>query len=385
MTATHLFPLNETVILTGIWWTSLALAALSATTMLLLVVRRLFQERRKRKFDERRKALTQLVMIFLDAPADDEAVRAMCHGADLKLVLEVGSGLSKGRRRRSRIARTDLYVLVDIAQDLLGSVRGASREQVIDLLRQTGAEAALLKDLKSWRIGRRVKAIETLALLPGAEVIAALGEALADRNPDVRLAAASALVNMGHDVTVAQLVEKLEVGVVIRSRMLRDIFRVVATRDTGDLIELLDSEPPNLVAALAIYAIGTTQDYSLIPVITRHASRPAVDVRAEAMRALAAIGHPAAGPTVMAGLRDPAWEVRTEAAICAGRIPLPNAVPLLQERLSDEQWWPRFRAAEALREIGGRGRYTLEQARKGQGAAARIADMVLAEEESAAA
>lgn len=371
-------------LLATIWWTSALLMAAPLLMLGGLIVRRLYHDRVARRLQQRKKALTLLAMIYLESPVDDQRIRQICGTFDLNVLHRVASRLVEGHRRRSQL-RSDLRLLRDIIEDLLGSVRGETRERLVNLLRTTSARQFCLNDLRSRSVKRRIGAIETLALIPDPEIIDALRGRLDDPEPDVRLAAARSLVDLGPNLTLDDLVVKLDIGGTIRSRMLRDIFRVVATRDTGDLIELLDSEPPNLVAALAIYAIGTTQDYSLIPVITRHASRPAVDVRAEAMRALAAIGHPAAGPTVMAGLRDPAWEVRTEAAICAGRIPLPNAVPLLQERLSDEQWWPRFRAAEALREIGGRGRYTLEQARKGQGAAARIADMVLAEEESAAA
>ncbi len=375
--------LDQLTLLAVIWSASIALAALSLITMTGLIVRRIFQDREARWIAKRKQALTHLVMIYLDAPVDDRRIREICRDFDMRLLLEVASGLFENKGRK-RLLRTDLRLLSGIARDLLGSDHGASRDRLIGLLRATPAERTFLADLRDKDIGTRIRAIETLALLPGPSVIKALRGALRDRNPDVRLASARALVEFGQYVTIDDLVERLDIGGTIRSRVLRDIFRMLASRDASDIVQLLDNRPSDQIAALAIYAIGTTQDYSLVPVIARHAGWPSIDVRAEAMRALTAIGHPTAEPTVVRGLRDRSWEVRTEAAICAGRIPLPNTIPILQHNLADPEWWPRFRAAEALKAMGAQGMATLEQARSGIGPAARISDMVLADASLAA-
>lgn len=370
--------LLEITFLASLWWTSIGLAVLSLVTMVGLILRRIHFERYAAVLAERKKALTHLVMIYLDFPINDSRIKETCRNLDMHLLLSVASGLVESKRFTKNL-RIDLNLLSDIVQDLLGSVRGTDREQVINLLRETPAEKMFIADLRSKHVGTRIKAIEALTLLPGPEVIEALRGRLADRNPDVRFAAARAMVEMGHYVTVDDLVEKLDIGNAIRSRALRDTFRVLASQNTDDLVRLLDSKPPDLITELALYAIGSTQDFSMIPVITRHASWPSVDVRCEALRALAAIGHPAAEPTVLAGLRDESWEVRKEAAICAGTIQLPNAIPLLRANLEDPEWWPRFRAAEALNAIGGEGIKALEDTRRGTGNGAKISDMILAE------
>ncbi len=371
-------------LLATIWWVSAVLMAVPLVMLGILVLRRLYQERAGRRLAERKKALTLLAMIYLEAPVDDTRIREICGDFNLTLLHKIASALVQGRPSKAQL-RIDLRLLRDIIQDLLGSVRGETRERLVNLLRTTLARQFCLADLRNRRVNTRISAIETLSLIPDPEVIDALRDMLDDPEPDVRLAAARSLVTLGPNLTLDDLVGKLDIGGTIRSRSLRDIFRIFASYNAADLMLLLDRNPPDLTAALAIYGLGTAQDYDAVSVIASCASWPSIDVRAEAMRALAAIGHPGAEPAVLQGLHDDAWEVRTEAAICAGRIPLPNAVPLLRERLEDIEWWPRFRAAEALRSIGDAGRRALEAARLGSGRSASIADMILAEERAAAA
>ncbi len=370
-------------LLATIWWTSALLMAAPLLMLGGLIVRRLYHDRVARRLQQRKKALTLLAMIYLESPVDDQRIRQICGTFDLNVLHRVASRLVEGHRRRSQL-RSDLRLLRDIIEDLLGSVRGETRERLVNLLRTTSARQFCLNDLRSRSVKRRIGAIETLALIPDPEIIDALRGRLDDPEPDVRLAAARSLVDLGPNLTLDDLVVKLDIGGTIRSRMLRDIFRSFASYNADDLMRLLDRNPPDLTAALAIHGLGKAQDYAAVAVISRCASWPSIDVRAEAMRALAAIGHPGGEPAVLQGLRDDAWEVRTEAAVCAGKIPLPGAVTLLRERLDDIEWWPRFRAAEALWAIGGKGRKTLQDARLGHGRSASIADMILAEGNAAA-
>ena len=370
-------------LLATIWWISVTLATVPLVTLAGLIVRRLYQGRVERKLQEQKKALTLLAMIYLEAPVDDRRIKEICRNFDLTVLHKAASGLVEGGRPKARL-RIDLRLLRDIVQDLLSSVRGDTRERLVNLLRTTSAREICLADLHHRRVSTRIEAIETLALIPDPEIIDALRAKLDDPEPDVRLAAARCLVTLGPNLTVDDLVGKLDIGVTIRSRTLREIFRILASYNAEELRQLLAGDPPDLVAELCIYGLGTAQDYTAVPTIARYARWPSIDIRAETMRALAAIGLPDAEPAVLQGLCDDAWEVRTEAAICAGQIPLPSAIPLLRERLDDVEWWPRFRAAEALRTIGGDGRKVLENARLGGGRAASIADMILAEESAAA-
>lgn len=324
-------------LLVVIWGISAGLAGFSIIAMVCLLLLRLIEDRRQRINGERKRILTLLTLMYLDGQLQEEKIRQEFNAADLNILYSIMSGLSADSRHTARM-RADIHLLREIVQDLLGSLRGDSRDRLIALLRQTAAKELCLSDLRHKSIQTRIEAVETLSLIPDPEVIEALRRQLDDREPHVRLAVAKALVGMGDYLTIDELVEKLDIGITTRSRVLRDIFQQFSARNPDSLVHLLDRNSPDLVAVLALYGLGKTQDFSMIPVIAGCADWPSVDVRAEAMRALMAIGHPAAEPAVLKGLRDDAWEVRTEAAICAGRIPLPSAVPVLRELLTDEVW-----------------------------------------------
>jgi HEAT repeat protein len=111
------------------------------------------------------------------------------------------------------------------------------------------------------------------------------------------------------------------------------------------------------------------------------AGDPERNVRASVLRALGALGHPAAAEVIAAGLRDEDWQVRVRAIDAARRIQLVDLVPGIAKLLDDEAWWVRFRAAETLAALGESGRQALQKvASSGPDLARRTAAMMLAEQ-----
>ena len=204
-----------------------------------------------------------------------------------------------------------------------------------------------------------------------------------DENQNIRLMAAEALAENDPDLSVVELVEKLDIGGTIRSRMLREIFLKAGRNHVKDLVDLLEGVAIEDIAVLTLYAIGRVQDYSVVPAVIKQMESKHVNVRAEALRALNSIGHPKCMPAVVAAIGDEAWPVRAQAAVCAGNIGFVEAIEPLIELLDDEEWWARFRAAEALARLGANGMAALESASRGAGRSAQIAQLVLSEKEAA--
>jgi HEAT repeat protein len=127
-------------------------------------------------------------------------------------------------------------------------------------------------------------------------------------------------------------------------------------------------------------ALGASGDYRALSALCIAARAPDVELRIAAIRALAALEHPAAEQTILAGLRDPVWMVRSASCEAAGRIGLQSAIPWLEEQLEDPVWWVRFRAGEALAALGKAGQDRLRaMAASGGDLSRRTASMVLAE------
>ncbi len=227
-----------------------------------------------------------------------------------------------------------------------------------------------------------MRAVASLALFEGIEIETALRGALDDPSPRVSLAAAQALVEFGADLSVRELIERLDIGDEIRSRGVRQLFRDLASNHKDEMLALLDEDLPDMAKAVLLYGLAGLRDPALVPAVVAQCRTPSIDVRAEAMRTLATIGHPDAAPAVLDGLIDPSWVMRAQSAICAGVIRLPETMPLLVELLDDEQWWVRFRAARALVRLGAAGRRTLAILAVREGPASEIARAALAEGET---
>jgi len=363
-----------------IWFASLALAAASLGTMLVLIIRRLVIDRWARLRKARQKALRGLVFEYLEDPQE-------------------------GRDLIDHLTEDDRNDIRDMLEDLVRLVRGPARDNLLRMVNELGGCKFFLDVLGSgsgerhpragavavnWFLPpgwgneeHRLRAVAALALFDDPQAIEALTAALGDRSPRVRLAATQALVDAGAEQSLRALIEPLDIGGAIHSRAMREIFRDLAPRRTAEMLDLLTAEVPDTVKVLALYGLAGTRDPTLLPAIIVLAASSAVDVRAEAMRALALIGHPGAATTVLAGLADESWVVRAQAAICAGTIGLADAVPALVSLLADGEWWVRFRAARALAQIGGEGLRTLERLAAEPGSAREIVTAVLAETEAA--
>lgn len=339
-------------LLSAIWLASLVLALLSVFVMGTLVLRRIINDRKARRAERRRTELSASIFEAMDR-------RDGLAGVNL--------------------TTTDLDMVGEIVVGLLNAVAGDARDRLIDVLRGTEFEARCRKKLKSPVQGQRLKAITNLAIFANPDLKDDLFEALSDPSPQVRLAAAHALLDLGTPLSVADIIERLGIGVVINSRNLRALFEKLARRDTGTVLDLLKSTASEDIILLAIFSLGRAQDYQVLPELINLFDSPNIEVRTEILRALANLGHPAALPVIQKGLGDPVWQVRTQAAIGAGRIGLKEAIPDLAERLHDGEWWVRYRAASALKKLGADGVSVLEEVSATPSAAAAAVQLVLSE------
>lgn len=341
--------------LLALWLVSLALVMVSLSVMALLILRRWVFALGERRLAERRNRLERTMLAYLDGTATMADVRAAASGR-IRLLSEVG-------------------------MQLLELVRGDNHERLVALLAQLGVVEGLLHLLKRGSRNDRITAVTCLRYFREEAVIGALRRTLDDIDPEVRLAAAASLVELGSAPSVAELVSKLGIGSGQHPQTLRRIFRGMVPKQTSALVALLTSQTPPATKALALDALGWSGDYGVVDAVMAMTGDPDIDLRAEAFRTLATLAHPGALPAVRRGLEDQTWEVRTQAAICAGRIGFVELVPELAHMLGDPVWWVRFRAAEALLMLGAPGREALVAAAS-QGhseQASRMAQIMLAE------
>ncbi|MDH3376365.1 MAG: HEAT repeat domain-containing protein [Gammaproteobacteria bacterium] len=342
-----------------LWVVSVALAAVSIVIMLALTVRRVTLMRQRRHDTKIRAELTPLILRYLDGDVALDVLREYTRGQGSELMGE-------------------------LVADLLYSVRGGDRENLIELLRRLGIIELHLSALQHRTATKRAAAIFGLSLVDDPPVLDRIRDLLGDPDPDVRLLAAQALSKHRAIGPVRVLVDKLQIGTVENSRVLRTIFRNLTRKHTDELVELLDDDVPAAAKILAIDALGRSGNFAVIDAISAMIAHDSEDVRVMTLRALAELEHPKALPTVMRGLDDEHAAVRATAATCAGRIGLTDTIPLLLKRLDDNSWWVRLRSAEALYKLGETGIKRLRDSASMSSEAARVAGLVLAEKESLA-
>lgn len=338
----------------AIWWISLFMAILAVVIMMGLILRRLVIQRRKVWWDTRKKELSGVVFEHMEDPTSIDAISDSFSDKDLRLIHE-------------------------IAHDLMGSVSGMTKSNLLKILVRVGGLESAISSVRSNNERLRFNAIDNLVLFDDPKAVEVLKEILDDPYPRIRLAAAGALVKKGVHLSVKTLIDKLSVDNGVRPRLLREVFRKIAPNSVDEMLEILKTDVPESIRELLIDALGAANDYTAVDILAAEMTSASVNIRAEAMRSLAAIGHPSALPAVIAGLKDDAWEVRTQAAICAGRIGLSETLPHLVPLLDDEQWWSRYRAAGAIIKMGPEGISKLREISKGLSPAAEIANLVLAE------
>jgi len=344
--------------LKAIWLISLCMAAASIVLMMVLILWRLVRDAAARRTGKRRSEVTQVLLEALEQPTSDTMPEV-------------------------RIATRDLPILDDVIGELLDVVTGQMRGRLVDILRSIGAETHAIQSLRHGSVTERRRAARTLGLFRSPAGADALRRALDDPHVDVRIAAAEAISSTGVAIALPDLVVSLRIGVEPPSRRLRKIFRRLAATQVDALLALLRTAALPRVKMLAVDALAHSIDYRAVEAILAVSGDASDELRAEALRGLSVLGHPAALPAVQRGLTDPAWPVRAQAARCAGRIGFAQTGNEVAHLLHDDAWWVRYRAAEALLALGGPSAALLHQIAGEASRAGRIAQLVLAEKAAA--
>ena len=339
-----------------LWWASIVLATAALLWMSALVIGRLLRERTdaKRVHD---RGLARAA--FLDA---------MNGRGDPAALLDC-------LRHRARL-------MAEALLEAMALVRGAERDRLISTLAFIGVDAGLRRRLSIGSLSGRMVAAEALANFPSADTVTALRRALPRaRDSNLRVALMRSLIEIDASPPLGQVLQDIARIRGADSLLYLPLIGQLVKADISDALRAFgDPETPAASRAILTEALGASGDFRVLETLCVVISAPDVELRIAGVRGLAAMGHPAAEPQILAALGDPVWMVRSAACEAAGRIGLQNATPLLVEHLSDCVWWVRFRAGEALAMLGQPGIDELRHvALTGADRAGRAASLALAE------
>jgi HEAT repeat protein len=337
-----------------VWTLSILLAATSLLVMLALIFRRMLLQRRTRRYGEARRLLHTALISFSEdnnAKALEDVLRAV----------------------PARIA-------TDAGFEFLGLLRGEEHARIIDMFAASGLPMHIIGQLCNGNEAARLHAAEMLAAFPSEDATARLLAALdGDRSPEVRIAAAMSLSDLGFLPPLQEMLRRIGPGAQ-RSRRLVELFRRFPADRLGELEELARSSQAPAVRAAAVDALSAAGDYRLAEFFRTLAKDASVDVSAAAIRALGRLGHPDAEAVITEAIGNGNWEVRAAAADAAGRIGAAQLVEPMAPLLDDEVWTVRYAAAKAMRLIVPAGEEMLRHIASNQASRSqRTASLVLDE------
>ena len=324
-------------ILLIIWWSCLALAALSTLAMAGLILQRSAWNRRDRTDAARRDQLKALAWQLMEQP---------------DRFLELKQDLRAEDRR----------LLLQLFSDLLKKVTGKYADRFVRIMRMMGIVEECLAGLKDRQWVIRAESCAILGVFPDPAVKMALYRALDDSTMEVRVEAARSLVRLGAVRSVMELIHYLVTEDGMPSLAVVDLFRNIGGGAVPELLELLKGDTTVAAKIIVIDALGYCNNLQAVPALLEFYAHPSKLVRLTTLQSLGLLRDPRAAPAVLLAMTDSDWEVRTQATITAGQIGMNEAVPLLEQMLEDDHWWVRYRAAEALYRVGGQGIDALHEA-----------------------
>ncbi len=340
-----------------LWWSSIALALIALGWMAGLIIARLFRENSEKRRQIDRRALSLAHLNIMNGTGD--------------AALQLAPFQHRGR------------LMAETLLEVLGLVRGAERDTLIAAMVEAGVDDRLRARLKRGSRTGRLAAVEALSAFPSDDTRIALRALyVATRDPEVRIAAARTLIDLGDPPRVLDMVRDRGSQAAAASLLYAPVLRRLAIGAPDEALAAL-TEPDLGVGARAVLidAVGASGDYRALPTLSLLAVAPEVVLRVAALRALGAMGHPGAAGIIATALSDEAWDVRAEAAVVAGKIGTTSLVPALAGLLDDPVWWVRFRAADALARLGREGIETLRIATTSPAEVARrSASIALAEQ-----
>lgn len=275
---------------------------------------------------------------------------------------------------------------IDAVIDVRNTVVGPAVDTLEGLVDSTGLISLQAERLRSrFPLGRRLRAVVSLAEIGDARAARVLMQHLADREPEVRVQCARGLARMGYTPAIDLILERFnEETPWVRTRFAEALisFGREASWPLTAFVRVNHTAPNNLGVPEVVRVIGRIGDLEVGPALAELlfsvtdleinlaliesigqvggplAVRPLRKIflsddwriRAKTATALGDIGDPSVNPILVTGLSDPSWWTRRNSAAALAR--LPNGIDFLYDALTSPDEFARDAAAEALADIG---------------------------------
>lgn len=275
------------------------------------------------------------------------------------LLLAILAGDQPAEALTGQIGPTDRLFFLDYLSHHAGRVTGA------DLARLRELAAPFLplleKRIDAPEYEQRARALHTFGLFAADRYVADFIRLLDDSSPLVAITAARALAatrNLDHAPALFARIARFETW---SPKFLATLFTGMGS-GVAPLLREKFADPAipglaRLVAAESLLELHDIQCADTAAVLLA-GSEATVNLRAAALRLIAAVGLPRHLPVVRAELGAANPIIRAHAATALGTLAEPGDLDRLAACLADESIWVAFQAAGALAQAGGLARVT---------------------------
>lgn len=268
--------------------------------------------------------------------------------------------------------KREILCAIKLTPKLKRFLRRLGPEQIAELILDCwpNLHPSIQTDLKVWVEGEemveewlgllktgpskaRALAAEILGILGQSQALGPLLFALADRDEEVQIAAATGLIYLHDPRCLKPLALALtELKGRIPPARVAQVLIAFGEVSIPYLVPLLDSaNEETIIHALEI--LGSIGGPRALPYLIRGLKNPKATVRVAAARSLGETGFKEAGADLLEVLTDEDPKVRAAAAYALGRLGYFRALPYLKRALKDPSWQVRTSAEVALKTLEG--------------------------------
>ncbi len=293
-------------------------------------------------------------------------------------------GTTSREELKQALKPTDQHFLAKSTHELLKSIQGKDRSQLIDLLVFLDIPDHIATIASQGPLQERLEAIANLVYFTDPCVVIFLHALLDDRVHDIRIEAARTLIETSSLQSVDLLFEKLDLTLGTQVLVLQNTFRQLTVDAAPRLLEILSAMHAGPTAeankVLIVETLGHLRYTKGVPMLLPLAQESSPQVRMAFFRCLPEFWIPSAIPIIFKGLEDSHWQVRAQAARCVGQLRMIEAIQWLARLMEDEtEWESQYAAGCALVALGSQGIAILQALARGTGRGQEMAKMVLAE------
>jgi HEAT repeat protein len=242
----------------------------------------------------------------------------------------------------------DRRIIETIALDSFEAAGSEESARLLKFLRVSGLIEKRIFEARHLAGWRRMRALVALGRTRAPEGIPALGEALRDRDLEIRLAALRGLGRTASPQAAEEILAWVaETGLNVPALPLQSAL-VACCAERPQLLLPYVQNAKGALRELLGRALGEVATPSLGLDLLQFVGDDLNELRAAAARALAHSPSGLAFDVLTELARDPIWFVRLRAIVSLGKLSERRAIPALLRGITDANRLVRLRAAEAL-------------------------------------